>query len=489
MIKKFFIGTTILLGLVIVGLVVTISMIDFNKYKPQLSQQIKEKTGYELNIAGDISLSFSPVGLHVKDISIAKVGEKPFAKLQDFGVAIEVIPFLFQEIKVDYLLLSNLDVQIIKEANGKFNFEVDKQASTQTSQTQAAPAKEEKASIPLVNVDEVRIENVNLVYKDLQAKSEAKIEDFDLLVQNIGYDAKKEPLKALSFVADAMIKKLQFQKYSILDIKSKVTFKEAVATLDTLGYTIFGSKASGNAKLDLNFKNPKVDFSQNIPQLKLENFSKEILETDLLTGVLSLQTKLSTVLGSDKEMKKALSGELFFEGKGVGLKGYDIDKMLGNYDKSQNIDMVDIGSFLVAGPVGFALSKSSDGVGAYSALKGGSTLLKHLHVKLDVTKGTTKLSDVALATGKNRVALKGALELVNEKFLDLKVGILDKKGCAKYSQSIEGTFSKPSIKLDENAVKSVVNMASSLFGKSKNLLGTQNNDKCTVFYNGVVAHP
>jgi hypothetical protein len=163
--------------------------------------------------------------------------------------------------------------------------------------------------------------------------------------------------------------------------------------------------------------------------------------------------------------------------------------MLGNYDKSQNIDMVDIGSFLVAGPVGFALSKSSDGVGAYSALKGGSTLLKHLHVKLDVTKGTTKLSDVALATGKNRVALKGALELVNEKFLDLKVGILDKKGCAKYSQSIEGTFSKPSIKLDENAVKSVVNMASSLFGKSKNLLGTQNNDKCTVFYNGVVAHP
>lgn len=485
MFKKIFLITSAILALVIVGLVVAINTVDLNKYKPQLVQIVQEQSGYELKIGGDIGLSLAPVGLHVADISIAKPSEKPFAKLKDFSVAIEILPFLFQEIKVDYLLLSDLDVTVIKGAKGKFNFEV----AQKSAQAKPATTQEEKSPLPLVSVNKIKIKNVNLSYTDVGAKTKATVNNLGLQVENIGYDASKDPLKALFFDAKMDIQKLSYQKYNITDLKANLKFKDAIASLNSLVYTIFGSNASANALVDLNFAAPHVAFVQNIPQLGLENFSKEIIEKDLLSGTINLKSDIKTVLGDAKEIKKTLQGKLTIEGKGVGIKGYDIDKVLSNYGKSQSIDPVDIGSFLVAGPLGFVLSKSSDGAGAYSGLQGGSTLLQHLNAQIDFAKGSAKLSDVAMATGQNRIALRGDLDLVGERFVGLQLGILDAGGCAKYAQSIEGTFSNPKVKVDEGMVNTVVNMASSFFGKVANIAKPKSTEPCKVFYSGIVKHP
>jgi AsmA protein len=127
----------------------------------------------------------------------------------------------------------------------------------------------------------------------------------------------------------------------------------------------------------------------------------------------------------------------------------------------------------------------------YSGASGGTTLLKHLHIETNIAKGIANLTDVAMATGKNRVAVKGKLDLVNEKFLGVQLGVMDARNCAKYSQSIQGTFAKPSIKVDESMVNTAVNMATSLFSKFSGAVAPkkQDNSKCTVFYNGVVKQP
>jgi AsmA protein len=489
MAKKLLIGSVILFGIGIIGLVIALSMVDLNKYKPKIEQIAKENSGYELKIDGDITVSFSPIGINIQNVNVALPNQEAFTKLKSFGVAIEFMPFLKQEIKVDYIVLDGLDVQIEKDKAGKFNFEVAKK-EVQEPTKQVADTQKEPSSIPLVNISKVLLKNSHVSFVDKQNDTKAELKDIDVAINDIAYDSTKKDLKAVSFDADVTVPTISYQKYDIKDLHVKLSLHDAVADMTSMTYSIFGSNASGKARLDLSKTMPQVSLFQNIPDLKLQNFSKEILEKELLEGVLNFNLSLFATLDTPQNTKKSLNADILFSGKDIGIIGYDLDKIIGGYDKSQGIDVVDIGSFLVAGPVGFALSKSSDGASAYAGLQEGKTLLKDLHVKIKVADTKANLEDVALATGKNRVALQGALDIVNETFLDVKVGILDAKNCAKYSQSIEGTFTKPKVKIDEGTLNTVINMATSLFSKSKKLAGfTNENQECEVFYRGVVKQP
>jgi AsmA protein len=488
MIRKFFIGTSLFLALVIVALIVTIKMLDLNKYKPQITKAVKDASGYELQIKGDITTSFSPIGIAASDISLSTPDKKAFSTLKTFKVALDAKALLDSKTKVNYLVLADVDLHVIKQKNGKFNFEVEKKVSKNKTEKKDTKNEEEDSKLPLLNVDEVHLENVNIAYEDMIEGTKASLSNIGLLLQNIGYDSSKEPKQALEFEGKLNVGQIAYKAYKIKDLQANFSFHKAIAKIESMKYTLFDSQGSGNASLDISGQIPHVSFVQDIPKLQLANFSKEILKKELFEGVLNLHVNLSTSLGTQEKIKKDLQGVILADGKGIGIKGYDLDKLLNGYDKSQNIDAVDIGSFLVAGPVGFALSKSSDGAQVYSAVKGGATLIKHVHTKLDFKNHIGNLSDVALATGKSRVALKGTLNMVSEK-IAIKVGILDAKGCAKYSQSIGGSFSKPKVEVDEGTVKTVINMASSLLGKSKDLLGVKSNTKCSIFYNGVVKQP
>lgn len=488
MIRKFFIGTSLFLALVIIALIVTIKMLDLNKYKPQITKAIQDASGYELQIKGDITTSFSPIGIAANDISLRVPGKKAFSTLKSFKVALDAKALLDSKIKVNYLVLSDLDLHVIKQKNGKFNFEVEKKVSKNKTEKKDTKNEEEDSKLPLFKVDEVHLENTNIVYEDRINKTKAYLSNVGLILQNIGYDSSKEPKQALELDGKLNIGKIAYKAYEIKDLHANFSFHKAIAKIESMKYTLFDSQGSGNALFDISGKTPRISFVQDIPKLQLANFSQEVLKKELFEGILNLHVNLSTTLGTQEKIKKDLQGVILADGKGIGIKGYNLDKLLKGYDKSQNIDAVDIGSFLVAGPVGFALSKSSDGAQVYSAIKGGATLIKHVHAKLDFKNHMGNLSDVALATGKSRVALKGALNMASEK-IAIKIGILDAKGCAKYSQSIGGRFSKPKVKVDEGTVKTVINMASSLLGKSKDFLGVKSNTKCSVFYNGAVKQP
>lgn len=490
MAKKFLIGSVVVFTLIIVGLVVAISMVDLNSYKPKIQQIVKDASGYELLVNGDIAVSFIPFGLKIKDVSVAVPQKEAFTKLESFSVALQLLPLLKQEFRVDYVVLSGLKIDIKKTKDGKFNYEVAQTTPTQ-SQASKEPLQEgaQQNKIPLVNVAEVRLENSHVSFEDEESESKAVLSNINLVAENISYEPSKEPLKAVDFEGDLKISSISYNKYKITNMALKFGMKDALVDVSSMTYTLFGSHASGNAKADLSGKSPKVQFSQQIPKLGLQNFSKEILEKELFDGELGLELNLQATLDTPEVLKKSLKGSVAFDGVGVGIAGYDLDKILTSYDKSQNIDMVDVGSFLLAGPLGFALSKSSDSANIYVGAKNGKTLLKHLHVKMDIADTKARLSDVAMATGKNRVAIKGDLDILKERFLDVKLGILDEKNCAKYAQTIQGTFAKPSIKIDENVVNSVVNIASSLLKKSQKIIVKDANKNCTPFYEGIVKQP
>jgi len=93
--------------------------------------------------------------------------------------------------------------------------------------------------------------------------------------------------------------------------------------------------------------------------------------------------------------------------------------------------------------------------------------------------------DCALATQHNRVALRGKLNLVRECYDNVTVAILDDKGCATITQTINGPFSSPQ-SCTVNPIGPLTTPIFNLFRKVERFV---KDGKCDVFYNGSVQQP
>ena len=298
---------TLILGLVIVGLVIFIATLDLNQYKSKIEQAVKDASGYDLKINGDISISFSPIGLSVADVSIAVPNKKAFATFKSFDAALELMPLLSKEVKVNYVVLSNLNLNIEKMKNGKTNFDVvspNKAVKTETASTN----EEEPMQIPLVNVTEVRLENANITYIDHIANSKVNVKNLNITINDISLDSTKEKLKSIALRGDVNIEQLTYDKYNVYNTTLDFDLKDAVANLNSMKYTIFDSQATAKARVDMSGKTPKISFEELIPNLKLENFSKEVLEKDLLKGVVNAKVNISFTGADALSAKKTAKG-------------------------------------------------------------------------------------------------------------------------------------------------------------------------------------
>jgi len=467
----------ILLGVIVVGLVIAVSMVDLNEYKPKIEKAVKDASGYDLKIDGKIGVSLSPIGVSIRKVSVTNPKKGTFAKLGSFDIAVELMPLLKKEIKINYVTLSDLDLNIKKLKNGKFNYEVAGQKNSTKKVTKAENKKDTK--LPLINVTEVRLRNANVTYSDVKTKSIAKLKNINIVINDIELNPAKKKLQSIAFRGKVKIDKITYDKYIIDNTNLTFAMKNAIADISSMSYSIFNSDASGKARVDLNGKNPKIRFEQKIKNLKLVNFSKIVLNRDLFDGETNADVKLSFVAGDLNLIKKTLAGNMLLDGQKVTLKGYDLDKIAKTYNSAKdakNMKKANLGAILTNV--------------ANANISGGTTAIEHLHVKIDISKRVAILSDIAVATLKNRVAIKGSTNIVSEKLNNVQIGLLDNKGCAKFSQTIQGTFSKPVIKVDESMVTTVVNTVSSFFGKVANIGGTKKaNGPCKVFYNGVVKQP
>ena len=90
-----------------------------------------------------------------------------------------------------------------------------------------------------------------------------------------------------------------------------------------------------------------------------------------------------------------------------------------------------------------------------------------------------------MATNKNRIALRGGLDFVNERFDDVTVALIDAKGCIKAQQTIHGAFKNPVVE-KPSTLKSLTGPVVKLF---KQVAGLFPGGACEVFYAGSVASP
>jgi len=146
---------------------------------------------------------------------------------------------------------------------------------------------------------------------------------------------------------------------------------------------------------------------------------------------------------------------------------------------------VDVGAFFLVGPLGPVLTKSYNFARLYEESQGGKGIIRKVVSIWKVKTGIAEARDVALASKKQRIAMKGGLNLINERFVDVTVAALDKRGCIVYSEKVHGPFRNPQIE-KESVFKSI---AGSVLNPFEDALRFIQGKECTVFYSGSVAQP
>ncbi|MEC8135253.1 MAG: AsmA family protein, partial [Pseudomonadota bacterium] len=160
---------------VIVGGDVVIMSTDYNQYEGLIAEKVKEATGRNLSMAGDIELelSFTPsLSVSGARFEYAEWGSKPdMLSVEKFSAQVALLPLLSNTIEVDHVLLQGAEILIEREADGRANFVFDaaakekaiKEDDTPASSSAAGPAGDGSVSIPIAR--KVLIDNAKLTYR------------------------------------------------------------------------------------------------------------------------------------------------------------------------------------------------------------------------------------------------------------------------------------------------------------------------------------
>jgi hypothetical protein len=178
-----------------------------------------------------------------------------------------------------------------------------------------------------------------------------------------------------------------------------------------------------------------------------------------------------------------VEGEASLRGNNLVLDIGDLDKEFTHYESTQNFNLIDMGAFFLAGPLGVAVTKGYDYARVLKKSEGHTTI-RTLISQWKLERGIAMAQDVALATPENRIAMQGGLDFANDTYDDVTIALIDAQGCTRVDQKIRGSFRKPDVQ-KPNVVTAVTGPARRLLIKSKKLFGA----KCVVFYSGAVQPP
>jgi AsmA protein len=178
------IGAGALLGLFLVALVVVALTFDPNDYKQALADKVRDATGRELTIHGDLELDLFPwLAVRTGTVELGNregFGPAPFARVGGLEVRVKLLPLLMKRVEIGTVALRGLGIELARDAEGRDNW------SDLTGREAPTPSDAPRGSSGLeIQVDGVRIEDAALVFTDAQASRQYRIEKLNVTTESV----------------------------------------------------------------------------------------------------------------------------------------------------------------------------------------------------------------------------------------------------------------------------------------------------------------
>ena len=131
-------------------------LVDVNQYRGLIETQLRARLGRETKL-GPMELSVLPLSIRIRDFSIAEdpavASPRPFASAKELRVGLGLLALLKRDIEIKSIVLQSPSVEIIRKADGKWNFSTLGSSSGSSSETPV--------------IDALKIEDGTVGYTDL----------------------------------------------------------------------------------------------------------------------------------------------------------------------------------------------------------------------------------------------------------------------------------------------------------------------------------
>ncbi|NOR14320.1 MAG: AsmA family protein, partial [Candidatus Aminicenantes bacterium] len=280
-----------------------------------------------------------------------------------------------------------------------------------------------------------------------------------------------------SFKADSLkLPDLEVPKFSM-----EFNGKNRLYNINPSLETVFGTRGTGNIHLDFSRPVRAIRVQYEVENFHIGNLMRRFGEEPLMTGDMDFLIDLTAVGNDTAALNKSLAGKVALNGYELTLHGIDIDDILAKFKKSQQFNLVDLGAFMMAGPVGAVVTKGFSFAALLNLDPDAESSIPRFTSQWELKGGVAEASDVALVTLKSRVALKGGIDLAQKRFNEFTLAVVDKKGCVLVSQSLNGPFTEPEM----SGISAVEALLAPIF----NIFKVVAFGDCPRFYTGSLEHP
>ena len=492
MIKKILITLLILILLTAIGIVSLIVFVDPNNYRGFISDTVKDKTGYELTIDGNLRWHIWPqVSILTDSVKLSDIdAKKPILTADNMRLDVELFPLFSKKLEVKNVFIKSAIINITDESKGQvYKHKAEQQPTADDIQTTQTKQQKESSkwaftlnklevsdsTVVLQNKDDfINFRNINLA---IIQKSDKKIAidvkgNIDRNQQNFSY------------VADADVDLALFPEKAIIDLKKfDYTYKGiAIPTKELKGnlkgvinylhnskqltskdlsFSVNENYFSGavNANFD---KKPYIDLTVTSNELNLTPFLEKDKKTNENITIQQTPPVVSNVTKVNNELNFLNS----FNAKAkLEIKKLNVNKMILN---NINVALANNDGVTTFQNIGFDFAK-----GHIAATGVANGKQKYTQIKL-----IPKITNIDLNTFFNQIETPNDLEGVFNASGDIEVNTLSGN---KLLENLKGNLSinVTNAKLNKININSIIQNAATKY--TKDVSATENMKNYTEF--------
>ncbi|MGC1453785.1 MAG: AsmA family protein, partial [Nitrospirota bacterium] len=390
----------------VVGAVSLALLLNIQAIKPRIEAAASKALGMDVHIKGRLGIDLFPgFGLSLKGVSVQKKGAD-VVTVEKMRIGLMLIPLTKHEVRLSRIGLLKPVFSIVRYKNGRFNFE-----------------KPERSLIErLLTVNRISISEGNLVYADESSSERIKVDDFDGTIRDLSYGRTEGagPFRNISFGADINCKTLTINNLTLTNLVMRTEAGDGILDIDPVSMNIFAGTGQGNVHLDMTGALPRYRVITTLNKFRIERLIQAYSSGETfrksMEGTVNFSADLTATGKSMDEVKRSLNGDVSLSGDDLMLNSIDVDALIPKYERSQNFNLVDVGAYFLVGPFGPVITKSYNFGSVYEESRGGKGTIKKLVSIWKVKNGVAGATDVAFATKKYRIAMKGGLNFNNDQF-------------------------------------------------------------------------
>jgi AsmA protein len=470
LLKRILFAVLGLMGITLLLFAALSYFVDSHFCKPWLERIASQTLGMELRINGPMTISFFPV-IHVRllDMQIRHRGIE-IASGEEVDLKIAPIPLIYRKLQIKKIGLKGFHSSIDRKDLGAFPFEKRKAGN---------------GPFQFLMIDDLSISDGDFRYKDEKSGETFVVENYSIDVDEflIKRGDRTRLLERLTFTGEFACSEIRTKGVLFSDVTFTCKGKEGRILFNPVTTSLFGGQGSGRLEIDFSDPIPRYSIHATLLKFKIEEYLKKLSFDKAAEGAMDFSATLSFQGNSLKEMVRTVMGEVSLAGENLTLHGNDLDRAFVSFESSQNFNLVDTVTFFFAGPLGLVVTA---GYKFLSIFKGaGKSRIQRLFSDWKIHHGKAQARDVAMSTKQNRVALKGGIDFVNERFDNVIIALINDRGCARVRQTVHGPFGKPVIE-KPTVLMSVVGLTMNMLEKTR---GVFTGEKCEIFYRGSISAP